>query len=315
MRMPVITRFAKNDRALSGRRRIAVLAATTVLAGGVQFLATDSAWACGAPDTATKSAQAAPAVPAATHDGSYTADFHMTPDGQSITAGGAKVEIGVSVGNVTGAPYQNVSAMLALYNPKPGTNLRPEDLTVEVATAGGWKSVGLRHGCDPTLFTLTSAATTTPNLETGRVANVGFRVGLSAKAPKDLTEIQVGLLAQAPGFPAEAGPTHTYRVQRTAAPAAPTTPAKPTKPAPTKTAKPAPAEPAADRTPAKAAEPAKAPTAAPSTPPATTAPAGTPELAQTGASSTHTFLAVSSAALLALGAGVLIAVRRLRPQR
>ncbi|MFE4520498.1 hypothetical protein ACFRMQ_40865 [Kitasatospora sp. NPDC056783] len=37
-------------------------------------------------------------------------------------------------------------------------------------------------------------------------------------------------------------------------------------------------------------------------------------MAHTGASSTNTFLGLTSAALLALGAGVLIAVRRLRHQ-
>ncbi|MFD8785151.1 hypothetical protein [Kitasatospora sp. NPDC059599] len=327
MRTPVITRFAKNDRALSGRRRIAVLAATTVLAGGIQFLATDSAWACGE-EVGGTTAVTAPAAPTAKHDGNYSIDFHMTPDGQTITAGGAKVEIGVGVTNFTGAPYQNVSAALALFNPKGG--LRSEDLTVEVATAGGWKPVGLRHGCDPTLFTVNSPATTTARLENGRAANFMFRVGISAKAPKDLADLQVGLVAAAPGFPDEIGESHTFHVARTAEPAkpAPTTPAKPAKPAPTTPAKETKkAEPAADKTPAKApakaAEPAKAPAAAPATPaeipatttPATTAPAGTPELAHTGASSTNTFLALSSAVLLALGAGALIAVRRLRPQR
>ncbi|MEU9045126.1 MULTISPECIES: LPXTG cell wall anchor domain-containing protein [unclassified Kitasatospora] len=310
MRTSVITRFAKNDRAFSGRRRIAVLAATTVLAGGIQFLATDTAWACGDSDGDT-TAVTAPAAPAQ-HDGAYTVGFHMTPDGQTITAGGPKVEVGVGVTNFTGAPYQNVSAMLSLFNPKGGTNL--QDFTVEVATAGGWKPVALRHGCDPTLFTVTSPATTTPRLENGRAANFMFRVGLSAKAPKDVAEIQVGLVAKAPGFPDVVGDTHTYHVARAAAPAQPTTPAP--APATPKPVKPAPAEPAADKTPAKApaAAPA-APVATPSAAPATTAPAGTPELAQTGASSTNTFLALSSAALLALGAGVLIAVRRLRPQR
>ncbi|MFI8457934.1 LPXTG cell wall anchor domain-containing protein [Kitasatospora sp. NPDC085464] len=316
MRTSVITRFAKNDRALSGRRRIAVLAATTVLAGGIQFLATDSAWACG-DETGDTTAVTAPAADPAKHDGTYQSGFHMTPDGQTITAGGPKVEIGVGVTNFTGALYRNVSANLWLFNPKGSTNL--QDFTVEVATAGGWKPVALRHGCDPSLFTVASPATTTPRLENGRAANFTFRVGLSAKAPKDVTEIQVGTGAQAPGFPDVTGEIHTYHVARTATPAQPTTPAKP---APTKPAAPAKetkkAEPAADKTPVKAAEPTTAPaatpSAAPTAAPATTAPAGTPELAQTGASSTNTFLAVSSAVLLALGAGVLIAVRRLRPQ-
>ncbi|MFJ9459064.1 hypothetical protein ACIRST_28730, partial [Kitasatospora sp. NPDC101447] len=261
MRTSVITRFAKNDRALSGRRRIAVLAATTVLAGGIQFLATDSAWACG-DETGDTTAVTAPAADPAKHDGTYQSGFHMTPDGQTITAGGPKVEIGVGVTNFTGAPYRNVSANLWLFNPKGSTNL--QDFTVEVATAGGWKPVALRHGCDPSLFTVASPATTTPRLENGRAANFMFRVGLSAKAPKDVTEIQVGTWAQAPGFPDVTGDTHTYHVARTAAPAQPTTPAKP---APTKPAAPAKetkkAEPAADKTPAKVTEPAAETTKSP----------------------------------------------------
>ncbi|MEU1287264.1 LAETG motif-containing sortase-dependent surface protein [Kitasatospora sp. NPDC005856] len=332
MRMSVINHFAKNDRSLSGRRRVAVLAATTVLAGGVQFLATDTAWACGdaSEGAATIAAPAKPSAPAQ-HEGSFTAGFHMTPDGQSITAGGAKVEIGVGVTNFTGAPYQNVSAMLSLYNPMashpekgPAAALRAEDLTVEVATANGWKPVGLRRGCDPTLFTLASPATTTARLENGRAANFMFRVGLSAKAPKDLTEIQIGAVASAPGFGATGGEDHTYRVVRTAGTTGSTTPAKPkptptkaapTKAAPTKAAPTKAAEPAVDRTKDTAPSAPAAPATPKATTPATTAPAGTPELAQTGSSSTNAFLAAGSALFLALGAGVLIAVRRLRPQR
>ncbi|MFE4397116.1 LAETG motif-containing sortase-dependent surface protein [Streptomyces sp. CB02056] len=318
MRTSVITRFAKNDRAFSGRHRIATLAATVVLAGGVQLLTTDTAWAAGNGGTAAAGAPAATARQAtADHHGSYKAGFHMTPDGQTIIAGGPKVEIGVAVTNFTGAPYQNVSAMLALFNPNSGTGLRIEDLTVEVASAGGWKPVKLRHYGDSTLFTVESPATTTPRLEDGRAANFMFRVGLSAKAPKDLTELGVGTIAKAPGFPADGtgDANHTFQVARSTAPGTkPTTPAKP-KPTPTKDAKPAPAKPAAEQTKDTApAAPAPKPTT-PTTAPATTAPAGTPELAQTGSSSTNTFLAASSALLLALGAGVLIAVRRLRPQR
>ncbi|MFD0348369.1 hypothetical protein ACFQ0M_24695 [Kitasatospora aburaviensis] len=47
MRTSVINRFAKNDRAFSGRRTLAALATTVVVAGGVQILTTDAAWACG----------------------------------------------------------------------------------------------------------------------------------------------------------------------------------------------------------------------------------------------------------------------------
>ncbi|MEV7186490.1 LPXTG cell wall anchor domain-containing protein [Kitasatospora sp. NPDC093102] len=321
MRMPVITRFAKNDRTLSGRRRLAALAATAVLAGGVQFLATDTAWACGESDTTTRAKTTASVAeaPAADHQGSYQAGFIMTPGNRTITAGGPKVEVGVSVTNFTGAPYQNVSALLGIYNPAAG-GLEAKDVTVEVASAGGWKPVKLVHGgCDPSLYSVESPATTAPRLENGRAANFLFRVGLSAKAPKETTGLEFVALAKAPGFPITSSESRSFHVARAAAPAPsakPTTPAKP-KPTPTKDTKPAePAEPAADRTKDTAPAAPEAPkTSTPAAAPATTAPAGTPELAQTGSSSTNTFLAVSSAALLALGAGVLIAVRRLRPQR
>ncbi|MFE4977625.1 LAETG motif-containing sortase-dependent surface protein [Kitasatospora sp. NPDC056651] len=322
MRTPVISRFAKNDRALSGRRRIAVLAATAVLAGGAQLLATDTAWA------ATPTAATAPATAkaAATHHGTYEAGFHMTPAGQTITAGGPKIEIGVSVANFTGAPYQNVSAELGIFNPGAG-GLRSEDLTIEVASGGGWKPVKFVHGGgDPSVFTVASPATTTARLEDGRAANFLFRVGLSAKASKETTELAFVPGAKAPGFEIKTGDMLFFHVAHAAAPAPgtkPTTPAKPkpttpAKPAPTKSAEPAEpakaAQPAADKTtaPAPAAEAPKAST--PTAAPATTAPAGTPELAHTGSSSRNSFLALGSAALLALGAGVLIAVRRLRHQ-
>ncbi|WP_316522335.1 LPXTG cell wall anchor domain-containing protein [Kitasatospora brasiliensis] len=354
MRTSVITRFAKNDRSVSGRRRIALLAATTVLAGGMQLLATDTAWACGpsdaeaagvtasatAPSTAptatttgaakapaTGTAKAAPAAapkaPAATHQGTYQSGFHMTPDHQTITAGGPKVEIGVSVANFTGAPYQNVSAMLGIYDAGTGY-LDPKNITVEVASAGGWKPVKMvADGCDPSMHTAATAASTTARLENGRAANFMFRVGVSAKAPKQLTELGFVTLSKATGFPTEMGDHHTFHVAHPSAPAPaptgkPTTPAKPA-PKPTKETQPAPAKPAADTT--KDAAPAATPTAPPATAapvaaaPATTAPAGTPELAHTGSSSGNTFLALTAAALLALGAGVLVAVRRLRPQR
>ncbi|MFG2904185.1 hypothetical protein ACGF13_03850 [Kitasatospora sp. NPDC048286] len=334
MRMSVITRFAKNDRTLSGRRRIAVLAATTVLAGGVQFLATDTAWACGdsADDAPAVSAPAKAApkttasvteAPAADHQGSYEAGFHMTPANQTITAGGPKVEIGISVTNFTGAPYQNISGLLGMYNPASG-GLDTKDVTVEVASAGGWKPVKLVHGgCDPSVYAVPSAANTAPRLENGRAVNFLYRVGLSANASKDTTSLVFVASAKAAGFPEKGGESLTFHVAHTAAPAPtakPTTPAKP-KPTATKSAKPVPAEPAADRTEGTAPATPQAPATTPAAPapatsaPATTAPAGTPELAHTGSSAGNTFLAVGSAAFLALGAGVLIAVRRLRPQR
>ncbi|WP_406201076.1 hypothetical protein OH807_20900 [Kitasatospora sp. NBC_01560] len=309
MSKSVITASAKNIRPLSGRRRLAALAATAVLAGGVQFLATDTAWACdsGADTTAPK-----PVTPASAHHGELSTGFHMTPDGQTLTAGGAKVEIGMGVGNFTGARYENVTPSIAVFNPKGATNL--QDFTIEAKTPAGWKKLGLRHGCDPTVFADTSSLVA-KTLDDGRAANFLFRISVAANAAADLNELQIFANGEAAGYPMGDGEIHTFKITQPAHPAAPKagTTAKPAAPkaTPTTAAKPAPAKPAADQTPATTPATPKATPSAP----ATTAPAGTPELAQTGANTPNGFLAASAAAFVALGAGVLIAVRRLRPQR
>ncbi|MGV9271632.1 LPXTG cell wall anchor domain-containing protein [Kitasatospora sp. NPDC003701] len=314
MRTSVMPSFTKNVRSLAGRRRLATLAATVVLAGGVQLMTADASWAC---EGGTAPAEAKPVTPAAAHHGDLAAGFHMTPDHQSITAGGAKAEVGVEVANFTGAPYENVAPTISIFNEKGATQL--EDFTIEAATGGGWKKLSLRHGCDPAIIADTSSLKA-KKLNDGRAENFLFRISVSANAAADLKDFTVFVGGKADGYPSESGGSHSYAVVRTAAPAKPATPAKPSakattaakpaapKPTAPATAKAAPARPAADQA------PAAAPSAAPSAP-ATTAPAGTPELAQTGSSSTNGFLAASAAAFVALGAGVLIAVRRLRPQR
>ncbi|MFE5580345.1 LPXTG cell wall anchor domain-containing protein [Kitasatospora sp. NPDC056531] len=308
MRTSVITRFAKNDRAFSGRRRVAVLAATTVLAGGVQFLATDTAWACGdvrysAPRTVDK-----PTVPAA--------GFRVF-ESDSIAADGGWTEFGLSITNFTGADVPKTAPNFGLSIADPGTPLRAKDVRVEVMQHGSWKSLKLLPACNG-LDTDTSSLA--QPLANGRAANFMFRVSLSPDSPKDQTALSLVTDARNDKGVEESWDHRVVKVThpKTAPAAKPTQTAKP-KPAPTKETKHA--EPAADQTPAKetptpAAETPKSPAPqATSSAPATTAPAGTPELAHTGASETNTFLAVSAAALLALGAGVLIAVRRLRPQR
>ncbi|MFJ2862764.1 LAETG motif-containing sortase-dependent surface protein [Kitasatospora sp. NPDC087314] len=311
MRTPVITRFTKNDRVFSGRRRIATLAAVTVLAGGVQFLATDSAWACGGPDNAAVAGQNAPGPIA---DDSYdvhgpgtSTSFVSAP--KSIAIGGPKVEFGLEVGNFSKADYQKLVPQLGLFNPQ-GASPTPSQVTVEVMNHGQWKRVTMRGSCDPAIHTTGLDSLGQP-LAVGHAARFLFRVSLTADAPKDMTELQVagggsfGNALTTVKVTARQAPAPKPTATATAT-AKPTTPAKP---APAKQPKPAQAAPAADQTPATTAA------APPTTAPATTAPAGTPELAQTGSSSANTFLAASAAVLLALGAGVLIAVRRLRPQR
>ncbi|MBD0674695.1 LPXTG cell wall anchor domain-containing protein [Streptomyces sp. CBMA156] len=328
MRMPVITRFAKNDRPFSGRRRLAALAATVVLAGGVQLLATDTAWACGAPDDAPVTAPAKPSAPneqdgsVELHGQGATTTFLKTP--ATIGVGGPKVEFEVQIFNGTGADYHRVVPGIAFFNPH-GPTPKASQVTAEVMAHGAWQRVPLRRGCDPAISG--SVPSAGGPLADGHAVRYRFRVGLSADVAKDVDGLQV-IASPSSGR----GAITEVKVVHPKAAATPTAPAKP-KPTPTKDAKDAKGttgttgtkdtKPAADRT--TTATPTAAPTAAPAAPkapaatptaaPATTAPAGTPELAQTGSSSTNTFLALTSAAFLALGAGVLIAVRRLRPQR
>ncbi|MFI5644976.1 hypothetical protein [Kitasatospora sp. NPDC051705] len=312
MRMPVINRFAKNDLALSGRR-VAVLAATAaVLAGGVQVLAVDTAWAA-----SPAAAPTAATAPAAAHTGHLRAGLHMTPS-LSITAGGPKVEIPVAVVNFTGAPYQDVKASVSLRGivGAAPVGLGDDYLTIEAHTPqGGWQKLALGSSSDGWTGAVTPYGET---LQDGRAAHFTFRIGLSAKAASKASHVQVSIDGDGDGQSAD-GVLKDMAVSPAPAPKSPSKPA-PTKPAPARPAADrtpaAPAAPAADRTPAAPAAPAtKAPAATPTAAPATSAPAGTPELAQTGSGPADTFLAASAAALLALGSGVLIAVRRLRPQR
>ncbi|WP_406091133.1 hypothetical protein [Kitasatospora purpeofusca] len=362
MRTSIMPASAKNTVV---RRRVAAVAATVLLAGSVQLLTAESSWACGssdgavaaAPKAAAKTAAPkagtpkagtpkadAPKTEAATHDGAPGIGFHMTPS-LAVTAGGPKVDIGVGIGNFTGAPYRNVVPTLSLATHLAGDGeggvsyVDSKYLAVEYNADGTWKKLPLRRGCDPTLFATPAKGVPVAD---GHANHVTFRVGLAADAPADLDLIYVGLGATAEdGSRSEwAQKEMTVTVPKAAKPAPTTTPAKPApaKPAKTaETAKPAarpttPAKPAAkpapvsDNTPAATAKPA-APAAAPapaapsapkSTPtaaPATTAPAGTPELAQTGAGTPNGLLAGIAAGIAALGAGMVLTVRRLRAQR
>ncbi|MFE4520497.1 hypothetical protein ACFRMQ_40860, partial [Kitasatospora sp. NPDC056783] len=302
MRTSTIARSAKNNRTSSGRRRLATLAATAVLVGGVQLLATDTAWACGAPDDAPVTAPAKPS-PADEKDGSVevhgqgaTTKFLKAPG--TIEAGGAKVEFEVQFFNGTGADYHRVVPSIAFFNPQ-GATPKASQVTAEIMVRGGWQRAALQHGCDPAIGATFGSAG--GPLADGHAVRYRFRVGLSADVAKDVDGLQV-IVSPSNGR----GAITEVKVAHPKAPAKPTTPAKPapTKSTPTKSAEPAPAKPAADKTatPAPAAETPKATT--PTAAPATTAPAGTPELAHTGASSRNSLLALGSAALLALGVGV-----------
>ncbi|WP_395295195.1 hypothetical protein ACF9IK_17910 [Kitasatospora hibisci] len=316
MRKSVINRFAKNDRAFSGRRALATLATTVVLAGGVQLLATDTAWACGdiryGTPPAIDSGQANTAL-------APVADFR-DPLPATISADGSWTEFGVGMVNFTGADLPNVEPSFGLANVARGLPLRAADVRVEVMTHGAWKPLKLNQGCTGLGADLRSLRT---GLADGRSANLLFRVSLSPNAPQGLNEVTMVTDASAGNGEQGRWGYRTVRVihPKAAAPAAkPATAAKPVpaQPAaakPAAAAKPVPAQTADGKAVAAPVAPAAPATGAPTTAAPATAPAGTAELAQTGADASTGLLAAASAAVLALGAGVMIAVRRLRPQR
>ncbi|MFE7591397.1 LAETG motif-containing sortase-dependent surface protein [Kitasatospora sp. NPDC057512] len=306
MRTSVINRFAKNDRAFSGRRRIATVAATVVLAGGVQLLATDTAWACG--DHRLNGAYEAPAnVPG------LSPDTSIVSAKSSVVADGSWNEVSVKVTNKAAEDAHGMEPFLGIHTPGSGAAARLKDVRIQYLDyTGAWKNLQLIDGCSRVVDITGSQR---QRMAANSSVTFRFRYSLAAATPAGVTTIDLLASTEMAGSqgPGDSGfkPVKVTPPQDTAG-AKPTTPAKP---APTKDTKPAPAKPATEQTKDTApAAPAPKPTT-PTAAPATTAPAGTPELAQTGSSSTNTFLAASSALLLALGAGVLIAVRRLRPQR
>ncbi|MFJ9522413.1 hypothetical protein ACIRPK_29685 [Kitasatospora sp. NPDC101801] len=304
MRTPVINRFAK----------IVPLVAVATLTAGLTVLPASTAWACG-----DEPAPGAEPVPAATD----TWEKHATdpvatfvPGGpDKITVGGPKVEFSVELYNGTGEDYRRVAPGLGLWNPQsgdpsnhlPNVNLRPEDITVEVMVDGGWKNLTLQHSCDPALYTDIEVAR--GPLADGHAKRFLFRLGLKSSTPVEQTSLEIYS-----AFTLK--PTSLTMVRPPATPK-PTTPkATPATPKPTTPkATPASATPSAPVA-APAAVPAAAKDAPAATPtPAAVAAAPVAELAETGSTTPNTFLLASAAAMVALGTGVLLMVRRTRRTR
>lgn len=281
MRASVINRFTK----------IVPLAAVAALTTGLTVIPASTAWACG-----DASAPATSETNEPDHGSHPGVAFLNDPKATSITAGGPKVEIGVQIANFTGAPYKAIAPSIGLYNPQSSdsgedlktVNLRIEDLTVEALKDGAWKSLKVHHGCDPALRVDTSVLNAP--LADGRAQRYVFRIGLSAKAPKEQKSFDVYLGTNRGASPAPA--KSTLKINRLAP--------KPTTAAPKATPAAAPA--AATSTPTAAATPSQQPTA--------TAASAT-ELAETGPRTPNTFLLASAAAFVVLGTAVLVGVRRL----
>ncbi|MFB7613169.1 LAETG motif-containing sortase-dependent surface protein [Kitasatospora sp. NPDC056181] len=320
MRKSVMPSIAKNVRSTSGRRRLATLAATVVLAGSVQLITAESSWACG--DTRLGGPQAAASGPGVTE---INPDAAFVSGKSSVAADGKWNEVAVKVTNKTGIDAHGVQPTFGIHTPGSGAALRTSDVHIQwLDYTNTWKDLASAPGCSNTVD---ADFTQRQRLDNGSSITFKFRYSLAPSTPKGVTKIQLVTDAFRPGGEANgATDMKTVNVTRaqTTPDTKPTTTAKPTaKP----TTKPAPAKPVEDKTPAPttpaptatatkapAATPTTTPTATPSAP-ATTAPVGTPELAHTGSSSSNGFLAATAAALVALGAGALIAVRRMRPQR
>ncbi|MFF1871267.1 hypothetical protein [Kitasatospora herbaricolor] len=300
MRASGISAFTKNVPSLSRRGKAAALAATVLLTGGVQLIGADSSWACNdvrySESTAIDFAGGRP-------EQGPSSDFRPF-DSDSIATDGSWAEFGVGMGNFTAADLPAVTPGFGLAAMK-GSPLRAQDVRVEVKWDGAWKPLKLQAGCRGLEADTDFMKVALPK---DRVANYTFRVSLSANSPQNQSEL--GLVTDAGvsnGWLGHWG-FRTVKVNHPK-PAA----SKPAAPKPTGGTTAKPVQVAAPQAPVASAT-APAATAVPGATPATTAPATPAALAETGTGGPNGFLAGSAAAFVALGAGVLIAVRRLRNQ-
>ncbi|MCX5211798.1 LPXTG cell wall anchor domain-containing protein [Kitasatospora sp. NBC_00240] len=301
MRASGIYAFTKNVPSLSRRGKAAALAATVLLTGGVQLIGAESSWACN--DDRFSGPREVYTDP--------TGQTKVGPDGEfrpfesaTVAADGSWAEYGVSMANTSTTDYKKAYPNFGLKVSK-GAAVRSKDVTVEVMRGGKWQRLANMPGCGPTIDADTAALA--QPIAHGQTANFLFRVALSPASPQNQTELT--LVTDAFAFDSQASGHSDLRTVKVTHPkAAPSTaPAKPGTAA--KPAAPVTAKPGADSTAAAATPTGPAAGAATDTP-AATAPAT--ELAQTGASSPNGFLAGSAAAFLALGAGVMVVVRRRR---
>ncbi|GAA4857656.1 hypothetical protein [Kitasatospora terrestris] len=287
-------------------RFVATSAATLTLGVALPLLASTPASACGdQPDTTAVSAPApgglaqadgAGAAPAekVEHKGVLSVSVLKAPT--TVAVGAEPQEVSVDITNNTDGAYSAVRPSFAMNNPRGGLEI--PDLTVEWWNRGAWRPMALRHSCDPTVWVRDDAMPTF-GLGKGETAHMRYRFGVSAKLPKNVTAVVIGLGALAEDDKISDFTNLDIKVDRPKPAPAPTAPA-PAKP----TAVPAAA------TSAPATAPAATPTtAAPATPatPATTAPQ---ELASTGPSKATGFLVWSAGAMLLLGGAVLYGVKR-----
>ncbi|MFJ6773295.1 hypothetical protein ACIQOV_20485, partial [Kitasatospora sp. NPDC091257] len=190
MRMTVITRFAKNDRALSGRRRIATVAATVVLAGGVQFLATDTAWACG--DHRLGGAYEAP-----TNVPGLSPDTAITSAKSSVVADGSWNEVSLKVTNKAAEDAHGMEPFLGLVTPGPGAAARLKDVRIQYLDyTGAWKNLQLQDGC---MRSVEVTGSQRQRMAANSSDTFKFRYSLAAATPAGVTTINLFASAEMAG--------------------------------------------------------------------------------------------------------------------
>jgi hypothetical protein len=127
----------------------------------------------------------------------------MTPIPTKVTAGGPAVEVEVSPGNFTNAPFASLAPMLSLgatpKNAYTSEYLNPKDVTVEVSTGGGWKNLPVSDDCGKVTVDTSSLAAPLPNGPYGHVVNYLFRFSVAKNVPSDITSLTVGAGALADG--------------------------------------------------------------------------------------------------------------------
>ncbi|WP_329495449.1 hypothetical protein [Kitasatospora herbaricolor] len=289
MRKSGISAFTKNVPSLSRRGKVAGLAATVLLAGGVQLIGTGSAWACG-------------------NAGDPFVTTINNPVPRSISVGGPAVEIDITFSNLSQRDSDKITAPfgvdpVAVSGATDPGKLRTGDLSVEATTDKSWTKLDIIDHCGGTWADTFPIAKPFPK---GEKRHIRYRLALGADIDPKVARVSVFLGLDAH----DKATTIELPVERTKSSPAP----KPTASAGSSST---PGTAVSALAPATATPGASAaavtPTASGSpvaTPNATAAPA---RLAETGGSRSTGPLIGAGGALVLLGAGgVLVARRRAR---
>ena len=131
----------------------------------------------------------------------------MTPHPTSVTVGGPAVEVKVSPGNFTKAPFGSLAPLLTLgvtpANDYVNEGLGAADVTAEVFTGGSWVKLPTSEDCGRVTVDTGSLAQPLENGPNGRVLNHLFRFSVNSGLAADVTSLDVSAGALADGHYAE----------------------------------------------------------------------------------------------------------------